>query len=120
VPTYDYSCESCGSIFELRLKFSDEVDQPCAVEGCAAIAKRQFSAVPIVFKGSGWYVNDYGKKASSSGTASDSTGTEKSSTSSDSDSDSGQKNSSKNAKDSGSSSESKNKSAAPTKSTTKD
>ncbi|MBA12702.1 MAG: FmdB family transcriptional regulator [SAR202 cluster bacterium] len=67
VPTYDYICKKCEASFELRLKFSDDVDQPCIVEGCGEIATRQFSAVPIVFKGGGWYVNDYGKKGSSSG-----------------------------------------------------
>ncbi len=66
LPTYDYRCDQCGSEFELRLRFSDSVDQPC--NNCDNIATRQFSAVPIVFKGSGWYVNDYGKKGSSSGT----------------------------------------------------
>lgn len=65
LPTYDYRCEECGSEFELRLRFSDSVDQPC--NSCDNLATRQFSAVPIVFKGSGWYVNDYGKKGSSSG-----------------------------------------------------
>jgi len=64
LPTYDYKCEKCGSEFELRLRFSDAVDQPC--NSCDNVATRQFSAVPIVFKGSGWYVNDYGKKGSSS------------------------------------------------------
>ena len=28
--------------------------------------QRQFSVVPVVFKGSGWYVNDYAKKSDSS------------------------------------------------------
>ena len=65
LPTYDYRCDQCGSEFELRLRFSDSVEQPC--KSCDNIATRQFSAVPIVFKGSGWYVNDYGKKGSSSG-----------------------------------------------------
>ena len=65
LPTYDYRCDQCGSEFELRLRFSDSVEQPC--NSCDNIATRQFSAVPIVFKGSGWYVNDYGKKGSSSG-----------------------------------------------------
>ena len=67
VPTYDYICKKCEASFELRLKFSDDVDQPCIIDGCGEIATRQFSAVPIVFKGGGWYVNDYGKKGSSSG-----------------------------------------------------
>ena len=70
MPTYDYRCESCGEQFELRLKFSDDIDQPC--KQCGEVATRQFSAVPIVFKGSGWYVNDYGKKGSSAGKQTDS------------------------------------------------
>ena len=74
LPTYDYKCEECGSEFELRLRFSDSVDQPC--NSCDKMATRQFSAVPIVFKGSGWYVNDYGKKGSSSGKNTNSSETE--------------------------------------------
>ena len=80
MPTYDYSCEKCGLKFELRLKFSDEVDQPCVA--CGSVAKRQFSAVTIVFKGSGWYVNDYGKKGSYSGKSGYSATSETESTSS--------------------------------------
>ncbi len=74
LPTYDYKCEECGSEFELRLRFRDSVDQPC--NSCDKMATRQFSAVPIVFKGSGWYVNDYGKKGSSSGKNTNSSETE--------------------------------------------
>ena len=76
MPNYDYSCEECGADFELRLKFSDDVEQPC--RECGSIAKRQFSAVPIVFKGSGWYVNDYGKKGSVSGNSGDAATTDQS------------------------------------------
>ena len=72
MPTYDYHCDQCGSDFELRLKFSDSIEQKCTIKDCDAVARRLFSAVPIVFKGSGWYVNDYGQKASSSGKKSDS------------------------------------------------
>ncbi len=80
MPTYDYHCDQCGSDFELRLKFSDSIEQTCTAENCDAIARRLFSAVPIVFKGSGWYVNDYGQKASSSGKQSDSSETKSSET----------------------------------------
>jgi len=76
LPTYDYNCEECGADFELRLKFSDDVEQPCME--CGSVAKRQFSAVPIVFKGSGWYVNDYGKKGSASGNSGDAATTDQS------------------------------------------
>ena len=64
MPTYDYHCDQCGSDFELRLKFTDSTKQKCTVKNCNAIAKRLFSVVPVVFKGSGWYVNDYGQKGS--------------------------------------------------------
>jgi putative FmdB family regulatory protein len=84
LPTYDYRCTDCGSKFELRLKFSDSIEQPCPE--CGAPAERQFSAVPIVFKGGGWYVNDYGKKGSSSGKPSESGKSSESSSESKSDS----------------------------------
>ena len=34
---------------------------------CGQLAERQISLVPIIFKGSGWYVNDHGKKKSTLG-----------------------------------------------------
>ena len=64
MPRYDYHCDKCGSDFELRLKFTDSTKQKCTVKNCNAIAKRLFSVVPVVFKGSDWYVKDYGQKES--------------------------------------------------------
>ena len=52
-------------MFEISQSFSSEPISDCPE--CSSLAKRQFQVVPIVFKGSGWYVNDYGKKGSSSG-----------------------------------------------------
>lgn len=63
MPRYDYECET-GHEFELKQSFGSEPVADCPV--CGKPAARQFSAVPIVFRGSGWYVNDYGKKGSSS------------------------------------------------------
>ncbi len=34
---------------------------------CGQLAERQISLVPVIFKGSGWYVNDHGKKKSTLG-----------------------------------------------------
>ena len=65
MPRYDYLCGSCQERFELKLSFSAEIEQPCVK--CGSEAQRQFVAVPVVFKGSGWYVNDYGKKGSAAG-----------------------------------------------------
>ena len=41
---------------------------------CDSRASRQFVAVPIVFKGSGFYVNDYGKSSSYTSTKSGTNG----------------------------------------------
>lgn len=112
MPTYDYNCEECGANFELRLKFSDEVDQPCG--NCGAIAKRQFSAVPIVFKGSGWYVNDYGKKSSSAGKGSDGASTDSKESSKSSDSKQNKNNETKASEKSSSSKAPKSSSTKPT------
>lgn len=117
MPTYDYNCEECGVDFELRLKFSDEVDQPC--KECGAIATRQFSAVPIVFKGSGWYVNDYGKKSSSAGKTSEGTATESNESPKSSDSKQSKNNETKNSEKSSSSKGSESSSTKPTTTSTK-
>ena len=62
MPAYDYKCNSCGHRFEERQSFYDDPVASCPK--CESDASRQFVAVPIVFKGSGFYVNDYGKSSS--------------------------------------------------------
>ena len=62
MPAYDYKCNSCGHRFEERQSFYDDPVANCPM--CDSQASRQFVAVPIVFKGSGFYVNDYGKGSS--------------------------------------------------------
>jgi putative FmdB family regulatory protein len=63
MPLYEYQCEKCGDIFEVRQKFSDE---PVKVhENCGGSVRRLLSAPTFQFKGSGWYVNDYAKGSSS-------------------------------------------------------
>lgn len=67
MPRYDYVCETCDHQFEVRQSFDSEPVATCP--RCDNTARRKFHAVPIVFKGSGWYVNDYGKKSYTSSTA---------------------------------------------------
>jgi len=63
---YDYRCEKCGEIFEVRQKFSDA---PLTVhEGCGGEVKRMLSAPALQFKGTGWYVTDYAKNGKSPST----------------------------------------------------
>lgn len=61
LPRYDYECDTCHHIFELKQSFDSEPVATCP--NCENSARRKFHAVPIVFKGSGWYVNDYGKRS---------------------------------------------------------
>ncbi|MSQ11768.1 MAG: zinc ribbon domain-containing protein [Dehalococcoidia bacterium] len=61
MPTYEYQCSACGHRFDKRQSF----DAPTVIEcpKCQKEAQRQLSAVPIIFKGSGWYTTDYAKKS---------------------------------------------------------
>lgn len=65
MPMYEYKCTSCGDVFEVIQKFSDEPlhEHP----GCGGAVERLISAAALQFKGSGWYVNDYGRNGGSSG-----------------------------------------------------
>jgi putative FmdB family regulatory protein len=60
MPLYEYKCAKCGDVFELIQKFSDEPlhEHP----GCGGAVEKLVSVSALQFKGSGWYVNDYGKK----------------------------------------------------------
>jgi putative FmdB family regulatory protein len=65
MPLYEYQCGSCGSVFEVMQKFSD---QPLAVhENCGGAVQRLLSAPALQFKGSGWYITDYARAGSSGG-----------------------------------------------------
>jgi putative FmdB family regulatory protein len=57
MPLYEYKCQSCGEIFEIIQKFSDE---PLKVhEKCGGPVERLISRSSLHFKGTGWYVTDY-------------------------------------------------------------
>ena len=59
MPTYEYRCLNCNETFEVRQKFSDE---PGATHAdCGGQGKRLLSAPQLHFKGSGFYITDYGK-----------------------------------------------------------
>jgi putative FmdB family regulatory protein len=60
MPLYEYECESCGTRFEKIQKFSDPPIDVCPKCGQGPV-KKLISSPAIQFKGSGWYVTDYGK-----------------------------------------------------------
>ncbi|MGA5563108.1 FmdB family zinc ribbon protein [Streptomyces platensis] len=91
MPTYQYQCTECGEGLEAVQKFTDDALTECPA--CNGRLKKVFSAVGIVFKGSGFYRNDSrgsssssspGKSAATSGTTSSSDSSSSSSGSSDS------------------------------------
>ena len=63
MPTYIYSCDECGKQFEQFQSFKDEPLQSCPCEQRSGV-RRVFQPVGIVFKGSGWYINDSRKSGS--------------------------------------------------------
>jgi len=64
MPIYEYKCDNCGDVFEVRQEFADE---PVGVhEKCGGPVHRLMSTPSFNFKGSGWYVTDYGKGSNGS------------------------------------------------------
>ncbi|UYQ62664.1 FmdB family zinc ribbon protein [Streptomyces peucetius] len=70
MPTYQYQCTECGEGREAVQKFTDDALTVCP--SCDGRLKKVFSAVGIVFKGSGFYRNDSRGSSSSSAPASSS------------------------------------------------
>ncbi|MFF8674426.1 FmdB family zinc ribbon protein [Streptomyces sp. NPDC015242] len=103
MPTYQYQCTECGEGLEAVQKFTDDALTECP--SCQGRLKKVFSAVGIVFKGSGFYRNDSRGSSSSSSPASKSS-------SSSSSSDSGSSSSSSSSSSAGSSSTSSSTTAA--------
>ena len=63
MPLYEYECSKCKHHFEMLQKFSDKPAKVCV--RCGAPAQRLISSPAIKFKGTGWYVTDYGKGSAS-------------------------------------------------------
>jgi putative FmdB family regulatory protein len=57
MPTYDFECTKCHKKFEEKRSFSDSGEAECP--RCHCVARRLFSAPPVIFKGSGFYVTDH-------------------------------------------------------------
>jgi len=64
VPTYQYACTDCEHELEAVQKFTDEPLTECP--SCSGRLRKVFSAVGVVFKGSGFYRTDSRAKSSAS------------------------------------------------------
>ncbi|MCK2213317.1 FmdB family transcriptional regulator [Actinomadura sp. ATCC 31491] len=71
MPTYQYACNDCGEQLEVVQKFTDDALTVCPK--CEGNLRKVFSAVGIVFKGSGFYRTD-NRTSSPSSSASSSNG----------------------------------------------
>ncbi|TAL26045.1 MAG: FmdB family transcriptional regulator [Frankiales bacterium] len=65
MPTYQYACTACGERLEAVQSFTDAPLTECPA--CSGALRKVFSAVGVVFKGSGFYKTDSRGKAPSSG-----------------------------------------------------
>jgi putative FmdB family regulatory protein len=66
MPVYTYECENCGERFEAKQSFNDAPLSVCPT--CEGKLYRVIQPAGIVFKGSGFYVNDSKGKNSSATT----------------------------------------------------
>lgn len=63
MPTYQYACTACGHELEAVQSFSDAALTECPE--CGGALRKVFSAVGVVFKGSGFYKTDSRSKSTS-------------------------------------------------------
>lgn len=110
MPTYSYACTECDNKFDAVQAFSDDALTECP--NCAGRLRKVFSAVGVVFKGSGFYRTDSRGSSTSSSPAAKSGGSESKSSTSTSTSDSSSSSGSKSTSSSSSSSSSSSTSAA--------
>lgn len=68
MPTYEYSCLSCGRSVEIVQKMTDSSMTTC--ESCGGTLKKVFHPAGIMFKGSGFYATDNRSKPKTSAKAS--------------------------------------------------
>ena len=57
MPTYEYQCEKCQRVFEVRQRITEPPLSTC--DACGGRVKRLLSPAPFILKGEGWYVTDY-------------------------------------------------------------
>ena len=68
MPVYSFVCPTCGTRFDERLSFSQDTHSVTCPRGHEGV-RRVFSAPSVVFKGSGFYINDSRKQVAKEGGA---------------------------------------------------
>ena len=60
MPRYAYRCTTCDHEYDQRQSFGAPSEGECPE--CSGTARRIFHAVPVIYKGSGFYTTDYARK----------------------------------------------------------
>jgi putative FmdB family regulatory protein len=87
MPIYEYECKNCGERFDKMQPVTAEPLTECLVCGKGPV-RRILHPVGVIFKGSGWYINDSRKSAPPSESSSGDSKSEKGGSSSESKSES--------------------------------
>jgi putative FmdB family regulatory protein len=66
MPTYDYECKNCGHFFEYFQSMADDPLTTCPDCHTESLKRLVGGGLGVIFKGSGFYVNDAKKSASTS------------------------------------------------------
>ena len=75
MPLYEYQCKKCKHKFEKIQKFSDRPIRKCPE--CGGPVEKIQHAPAVQFKGTGWYVTDYGGKGDNTDKSKPEAGSEK-------------------------------------------
>lgn len=57
MPTYEYECDACGRVYEVRQRISAAPLTTC--QYCNGPVHRLLAPAPFILKGGGWHVTDY-------------------------------------------------------------
>lgn len=77
MPTYEYTCTTCGARFDWLQSIKAEPLTTCPAEVCRAetkgagtVARRISRNTGLIFKGDGFYLTDYARKGGGSNSSS--------------------------------------------------
>ena len=65
MPTYVYECSSCNKTFEIEQRITADPLTDCLC-GSSGTVKRLIQPIAVMFKGSGFHINDYATKPTDS------------------------------------------------------
>ena len=61
MPLYEYICKNCNHKYEKIQKYTSPEDTDCPK--CNGPVHRPIAGAALIFRGSGWYCNDYPKSS---------------------------------------------------------